>query len=233
MGKSDRRTNETGTAPGWGRAATVGVVTLLVGFGIGYVVGENQQVKPARTTAADLGAGTPGGMTGDALPPDHPPVGPGGGAAMAGQARAQAERLVEPLKARLEESPEDPDLLAHIGNIYFDVGAFDEAETWYERSLEVRPGDPNVMTDLAISYRNQGEGERALELLEAASAENAEHWQSLYNKIIVLHFDLHRHDEARETLQRVERMRESNPQIPDLAPLRRALESHQHGGGPA
>ena len=60
---------------------------------------------------------------------------------------------------------------------------------------------------------------RALELLERAVALDADHWQSWYNTVIVLHYDLHRHDEAVAALERLKEIAATNSDVPDLSTL--------------
>ncbi len=60
--------------------------------------------------------------------------------------------------------------MAAMGNIYFDASRWPEARDWYEKALQVSSGDPNVLTDLAVVYRNLGEHERTIELLDQALA---------------------------------------------------------------
>lgn len=97
---------------------------------------------------------------------------------------------------------------------------------WYERSLELEAADPNVVTDLAVVHRNLQQPDRSLELLDQAIAMDAEHWQAYYNKVIVLQFDLHRHDEAAATLARLKEIAATNREVPDLS----GLEAEVLGG---
>jgi tetratricopeptide (TPR) repeat protein len=106
-----------------------------------------------------------------------------------------------------------------LGNLYFDAGRWTEARLWYERAIEIEGGDPNVLTDLAVVYRNLQQPERSLALLDQAIAISPGHWQAVYNKVVVLHFDLHRHDEAAAALARLKEIKSSNPEVPDLSTI--------------
>ena len=106
-----------------------------------------------------------------------------------------------------------------LGNLYFDAGRWTESRLWYERAIEAGGRDANVVTDLAVVYRNLQQPERSLELLGQALEEEPGHWQAVYNQVVVLHFDLHRHDEAAQALERLKVIASANPEVPDLAAL--------------
>ncbi len=194
------------------------VLGLMIGLAVGYVLAEMQPVPPAKA----LIKGMERASGGDAMPPDHPPV-----EAAAGQDAAEEAQLREQaaqLEKALAERPGDPDILTALGNLYFDAARWEEARKAYEGVLGSRPDDPNVLTDLAVVYRNLGKPERALELLRHARKVAPDHWQALFNEVVILHFDLHRHDEARKALAGLEELKERNPQVPDLTQLKQEIE---------
>ena len=186
------------------------VAGLMIGLAVGYVLAERQPVPPARAMIA--------GAEQAAVPPGHPPVDRPEPAP-----RSELDEQVAQLERALRQRPGDPDLLTSLGNLYFDAGRWDDAREAYEAALQGRPDDPSVMTDLAVCYRNLHHPERALELLDRALSLNPDQWQALFNKVVVLHFDLHRHDEARQALEALEKLRERIPGIPDLSTLEREV----------
>jgi tetratricopeptide (TPR) repeat protein len=194
------------------------VIGLMVGLVLGYVFAERQAIPPAASVQR------PAAAAADAsLPEGHPPVdataAPGGAEAM------QLARQAKELEDMLAQSPNDPRIMVALGNLYFDAGRWPDARLWYERALEIEGGDPNVITDLAVVYRNLKQFEKSLDLLRQAIDVSPEHWQAWYNSVVVLHFDLHRHDEAVEALDRLKELAATNPQIPDLT----ALETEVRG----
>ncbi len=185
-------------------------VGLIVGLTLGYVLAEGQPIPPARAAARQ------GGAQGAELPAGHPPV--GSEAAQNPENQKLMQQAAE-LQTLLAQSPGDTGLMVALGNLYFDAGRWQEARLWYEQSLEKDGGDANVLTDLAVVYRNLQQPERALELLNKAIAVAPDHWQAWYNEVIVYHFDLHRHDEAQKALARLRSIAKNNPQVPDLSSL--------------
>jgi tetratricopeptide (TPR) repeat protein len=130
---------------------------------------------------------------------------------------------VSEIQGLLDANPEDAGLMAAMGNVYFDGSRWEAASGWYEKSLALSPGDPNIMTDLAVVYRNLGRPQESLELLDQVITVSPEHWQAWYNKVVVLNFDLHEHDTAAEALERLKELRRTNADIPDLSGLEKEL----------
>lgn len=190
------------------------LIGLMIGLALGYVLAERQPVPPAKALRAVQQGG------GEAVPPGHPPV-----ADQATAQDAEFQRQVQSLTTMLADDPKNVQVITALANLYFDHSKWRDAQTWYLRSLELKPGDPNVMTDYAVVLRNLGKGQEALDLLDTVLKKVPGHWQALYNKVIVLNFDLHRHDKALEALQQLEKMRSSHPDIPDLTPFRKQIET--------
>lgn len=193
------------------------VIGLLIGFVVGYWLGEGQAVPPG---ASGVGSRATGSSEQQTMPPDHPPV---EGAEGQRAQRASLMSMIRDLESQLRERPHDPRLLTAIGNLYFDVGEFGKAADYYEHALQHDPDNPDVLTDLAIANRNLKQLERALELLDQALAINQDQWQAVYNKVIVL-MDLGQREAAEEQLQRLEDLRADNPSVPDLSTLRRIVQ---------
>jgi tetratricopeptide (TPR) repeat protein len=193
------------------------VVGLMVGLAFGYVLAERQPVPPAR--ALRLGAPQGTAQSGG-LPEGHPPV---DGAA--GAENQAVDRQIAELQTLLAQSPGDTGLMVALGNANFDAGRWQDARVWYERALEdPNRVDANIVTDLAVVYRNLGKPQLSLEMLDRAISLDDDHWQALYNKVVVLHFDLHEHDAARQALHELQAIAETDPDVPDLSALAREVE---------
>lgn len=194
-------------------------VGLMAGLVIGYVLAENQPVPPAKAIRLGLNpqAAQSAGQ-GDELPDGHPPID--------GESAANTQRLrqqVAELEGLLASNPDDAGLMTAMANLFFDAGRWPDARQWYEKSLQVSPNDPNVLTDLAVVYRNLGQSERTIELLDQAIAIHADHWQAWYNKVVVYQFDLHDHDAAADALRTLQELQKSNSAIPDLSGLEKEV----------
>ena len=194
------------------------VLGLMAGLILGYVFAEQQPVPPAKALRQGI---NPAAGQDESLPDGHPPV--------EGQTAAASQQLrqqVGEIEGLLAANPDDPKLLAAMGNVYFDASRWNEARVWYERSLAIAPNDVDVITDLAVSFRNLEQPQRTIELLDQAIALAPDHWQAWYNKVVVYQFDLHEHDQAAESLDRLKQLKQQNPAIPDLS----AIEGEVTGG---
>jgi tetratricopeptide (TPR) repeat protein len=193
------------------------ILGLMLGLVFGYVFAERQRLPPPASRAAAPQSAQGG------LPQGHPPIDTSSGGGV--EDMRLAEQVAE-VQAMLAQNPQDPRLMVALGNLYFDAGRWGDSRLWYERALAVEGGDPDVTTDLAVVYRNLEQPERALELLDQSISIAPDHWQSWYNKVVLLHFDLHRHDEAAAALERLQSIARSNPSVPDLSGLEAELISH-------
>ena len=192
------------------------VIGIIVGLVMGYAVAEMQSVPPARTLQAPQQGAAAG------MPEGHPPL-PASGGEAPGMAAAATQQQAAELMQLLAQSPEDAGLMVALGNVYFDGARWQDARLWYERALEKSGRDPNVLTDLAVVDRNLQQYENALELLDRAIELDSRKWQAWFNRAIILHYDLHRHDEALAAVERLRALRADNPQIPDTTALEREI----------
>lgn len=175
--------------------ALIGIVLgLISGFFLQQVISERQ---PARRIAGQALSESPaGGAAAQGAP--------GGEAAMA---------AIQQLRQQVEANPNDADAVLALANMNYDVQSWQRARELYEHYLELRPGDANVMTDLGIVHRNLGDATRALELFRRAKETDARHWQSRFNEVIVLAFDLRQFEEAETVLAELDRLQPGNPDV--------------------
>lgn len=120
-------------------------ICLLLGIAVGYLVrGPGQPVQPATSAQSQEAAAA----TQQQAPTPE-------------QLKHMADTKAQPLLAQLNSNPNDPQLLASIGNIYYDTQTFSDAISYYKKSLDVHD-DPNVRTDMATAYYYAGDADTAL-----------------------------------------------------------------------
>lgn len=139
---------------------------------------------------------------------------------------------ISALSAELEKDPNDRAKVVELGNAYFDSKDWALAEKWYTKALEIDDQDANVLTDLGTVQRNLGQFEEALASFEKALVVDPNHWQTLYNKCLVLIFDLGRASEAGPVLDALGALRNDHPEIPDLTKMKAAVGDSQPVEGP-
>jgi Flp pilus assembly protein TadD len=163
------------------------------------------------------------------------PAGPAGPAAMsqgppstAPQAAGGAPMVAEinALKKKLQDDPDDLASATRLAHLYHDVGMWPQAIEFYARAIEIAPDDPDLLTDMGVCHQEIGEYGEALRLFERASAASPDHWQSLYNRAVVLGFRLRRYDDASRVLDRLAEVR---PDL-DVQALRQALDAERAKG---
>ena len=198
---------------------------VLLGFIAGYLMHEVLVARqPPRLPAgmsATAAAPDPGGEA-----PQPPSAGEGGapgGAPGAGPAAGGAPggapmmAEVRDLEARIAANPQDADAIRRLGDLNFDISNWQKANALYSKYLEIRPGDPDVMTDLGVTYRGLKQFDRALEIFGQVAKAAPEHWQSRYNEVVILAFDLNKMDAAKQALAELQRLQPNNEKVSELA----------------
>jgi Tfp pilus assembly protein PilF len=176
---------------------------FLIGFGVYHTVGTQPRLDGATT-----------GMTGAAPAGPPAPGQTGGGAPMVAE--------INELKRLLQNDPDNFQALVRLGNLHYDVRMWEQAAGYYERAVEVEPGNADVRTDLGVCYRNMGRFDEALNAFTAAHKADPQHFQSLFNIVVVAGIDLGEYEVADEAMRVLEAM---DPPPPRLDELRAALES--------
>lgn len=206
----------------WKNPLITAVAGCLLGLFVGYLVGQRQPVANPSGANLAMGVDPHGGVPG-APPLSGPPQQPASG----GHAMATADpRLLEhlhQLEQLLAADPNNYDHLVQMGNVQYDLANWPKAVEFYERARAIRDDSADVMTDLAVSYREVGQSAKTIELLDRAADLNPMHWQSRYNAAVVRLFDLNDLAGAEQELAELKALRASLPDIPDLTPLEREI----------
>ena len=191
-------------------------IGLLAGFIAGYLVHDFMAVRqPARLPAGEAAARA-------ALAPGQ--AAPGGGAATSQPAPSSQAQTPPPpmaeiqrLREHVEQNPNDADAVLLLANLNFDIRSWARARELYQRYLALRPRDPDVLTDLGVAHRELGEHRQALDLFAEAQRLRPDHWQSLYNQVVVLAFDLKDFAAADRALAALRELQPANPSVTELA----------------
>lgn len=129
------------------QAYAIACICLLMGIAVGYLVRGAGAVAPAVQAQAQSAPPADAAAAQQQVTPE--------------QMKHMAEIKAQPLLAQLQSDPNNPQLLAEIGNIYYDTQSFTDAIGYYEKSLAQRD-DPNVRTDMGTAYFYAGDADRAL-----------------------------------------------------------------------
>jgi len=119
------------------------------------------------------------------------------------QATSEVAKRIEMEKQGLEKDPKNRALWVQLGNDYFDTHQPQLSVDAYAKALELKPDDPDVLTDQGVMYRELRNYDRAIANFEKANKLNPRHLQSLYNAGVVYGFDLHDTAKATDAFNRV------------------------------
>ncbi len=210
----------------WADRGTFLVLGLLAGFTLAYLY-------------LDRGASTGLPLAGPADPhAGLAGVGPGATRDLPGSGGGQPSLASDPvvlqklaaLEAAVQKEPKNPDLLVQLGNTAYDVEDWNKAIDAYERSLKLKDGDPNVLTDLGVAYRNTGNADKALALFTQAVARDPGHWPAQFNQAIVFGLDK---GETKKALGILAALKKAHPEIPALDRLSAEIEQRAKARGGA
>ena len=110
-----------------------------------------------------------------------------------------------------------------LGNLYFDAERFPEAATWYEEAFALDPRNPDVSTDLGVSYYYSNQPDKALEQFDRSLEVDPLHVKTLLNQGIVLAFGKRDLDGATASWQKV--VEAAPAGSPEAIAAQRALDS--------
>jgi cytochrome c-type biogenesis protein CcmH/NrfG len=101
------------------------------------------------------------------------------------QLKAAADAQAAPLINRLNSNPEDPRVLAELGNIYYDAQQYTASVDYYLRALKVKPADAAVRTDMATAYWYMGNPDLAIAEFNKALSFAPDNPNTLFNRGLV------------------------------------------------
>jgi tetratricopeptide (TPR) repeat protein len=185
------------------------VFGILLGFIAGYLLHEVMASRqPPR-----FAPGAPNAMSGGSVPGQAPAAAP-----QQDMAAAQAQQQeMQQLEQFVKDNPTDAQAIRRLADLNYDRAQWPQAEALYSQFLKLEPGNTDVLSDLGVVYRNLQQYDRALETFDEVQRVKPGHWQSLYNKAIVLAFDKRELDEAQKVVDVLKTLQPGNPNVDQLA----------------
>jgi tetratricopeptide (TPR) repeat protein len=150
------------------QALAVTVVCLAAGVAGGWFFHAWQDAQAAGPSMA-------------AVVPTPAKTGTAGQSSGAAQMKAMADAQAAPLIDKLNSDPNNPALLAGIGNLYYDAQQYAVAVDYYERALAAKPEDAAVRTDLGTSYWYMGNADQAIAEFNKALSYEPTNPNTLFN----------------------------------------------------
>jgi len=150
------------------QAYLLSVLCLAVGITAGWLLRGSQSV-PA-TQSAEMAASSAPSMGAQPTPE---------------QMKKMADVQAAPLLEQLQASPDNPDLLTKIGNVYYDTQQYPTAIDFYQKALKLQPGNAGVRTDMATAYWYTGNADTAIQEFNQALTYDPNNANTLFNLGIV------------------------------------------------
>jgi len=168
-------TKKTSSMENWTsvQAYVLAVICLMVGVAVGWLFRGSQSpagTEPIQTASAAAPAGMGAGTNQQPSPE---------------QMKKMADTTAAPQLEKLKSDPNNPDLLAAIGNIYYDVQIYPTAIEYYQRALNARPEDVPIRTDMATAYWYTGNVDGAIAEFNKALTYDPNKANTLFNLGIV------------------------------------------------
>ena len=88
---------------------------------------------------------------------------------------------ISSLEKSVLESPENLESWTELAHLYFDANKVDNAIRAYLKSLDLSPGNPDLLTDLGIMYQRKGQAEKAVDAFREAARKDPLHEKSRFN----------------------------------------------------
>lgn len=107
----------------------------------------------------------------------------------AGLTAAQGAKIFS-LQEEVKVNPKNVGAWTQLGNIYFDIDQPVNSIAAYQKSLELNQSQPDVLTDLGVMYRRTKQFKEAVAAFEKATTLQPNLEPALFNKGIVLFYDL-------------------------------------------
>ena len=156
----------------WPQVMVICTVCLVVGILVGYLVrGSESQARPVASAASPA-------MTSQTAP--SPTQMPGQMPSLQDMQR-MADKQAEPLLAQLKSDPKNATLLNQVGLVYKTAHQFQEAASYFERSLQTDPTDIAVRADYASCLYFTGDVDGALRELNKSLTYDPKHAGVLMN----------------------------------------------------
>ncbi len=145
----------------------LGVSGALFGVLVGWILG-SQQAGPAVPSAG------PAASAAQSAPAQAPPP-------------LDLQRAAD-LEKQANARPTDAAVREELGNLYFDAQRFDLAISWYEAAIKLDRKNVNVSTDLAVSFFQLNDNDRALKQIDHSLSIDPRHVKTLLNQGIMRAF---------------------------------------------
>ncbi len=122
------------------------------------------------------------------------------------------------LGAKLQASPNNPDIMNDLGTAFLNQSDYASAEYIFQNTLSIAPDNATVHYNLGTTYVLQEQWAKAIAPLQKATTLRKDYRAALYN-LGLAHFKLKQLPEARQVLLQLKLLQADYPGLKELLPL--------------
>jgi len=160
----------------------------------------------------------------------HKDVAPaGGGVPVGAGSPSDYQQRIMTAEKIVASDPKNRQAWVQLGNDYFDTGQAQKSINAYDKALELKADDPNVLTDQGVMYRQVKQFDRAIANFEKAQQIDPKHLQSLYNLGLTYAQDLKQADKAITALNKFLEIDSTSPTAQQIKGMIEQLKSSPKG----
>ena len=141
------------------------VVCLMLGVLLGYLFRGSESKPPAKPLAAS-------GQPATKAPMQMPSL---------DQMKHMADKQAEPLLKQLQDDPKNSQLLLQVARIYRSTHQFQDASSYYDRSVQITPGDTKIRNEYAACLYYAGDADGAIQQFQQSLKTDAKNSEALFN----------------------------------------------------
>lgn len=153
----------------------------------------------------------------------------GGGVPMGAGSPTDYQKRITEAEKIVARDPKNLQAWIQLGNDYFDTGQAQKAISAYGKALELKPNDPNVLTDQGVMFKQVGAFDKAVANFERAQQIEPNHLQSLYNLGVVYAVDLKQPDKAIKVWNRYLELDSTSPTAQQIKAMVDQLKTNPKG----
>jgi hypothetical protein len=180
--------------------------------GTAGIQGDTERGATGSAPAGGSGAGAATGATPAAstpgLPPGHPPI--------------DAQTRIKFLEEEVARNPHDPTPRLRLANFFYDQKQFEKAIEWYQKTLQLDPGNVSARTDMGTSYLSLGQAQQAIREYHKSLQLDPKHQPTMFNLIVA---NLEGTHDRRAAQVAWDELHKINPNYPGLEELRQSLKA--------
>jgi cytochrome c-type biogenesis protein CcmH/NrfG len=165
------------------------ILMVVIAFLVGFITGATVAILRGTKGVEKVALVQKPQMALPGAPAPAPPAPASPAQAPPSRDSIEVASQIQTLKEIVKKDPKNLPAWVELGNLYFDSDRPREAIEAYRQYLAIKPDNPDVRTDMGITYRKLGQFDKALEEFRKAAQIDPKHVVSRYYIGLVLLHD--------------------------------------------